>query len=97
VSPRVAFLFPGQGSQYVGMGKRLADSYPTARKTFEEADDALGFPLAKLCFEGPVEELRRTEKTPPALLAVSVAAFRVFERGGFATGIVAGHSLGAAS
>jgi len=94
VSPRVAFLFPGQGSQYVGMGKRLADSYPTARQTFEEADDALGFPLAKLCFEGPEEELRRTENTQPALLAVSIAAFRVFESEGFAPGIVAGHSLG---
>jgi len=94
VSPKVGFLFPGQGSQYVGMGKGLSDSYPEARLTFEEAADALGFPLAKLCFEGPEDELRRTENTQPALLAVSVAAFRILEREGFRAGLIAGHSLG---
>ena len=92
--PTVAFLFPGQGSQCTGMGSSLAGSYPQARQTFEEADDALGFALSKLCFEGPEEALRLTENTQPALLAVSIAAFRVFRDLGPAPDYVAGHSLG---
>lgn len=92
--PKVAFLFPGQGSQYAGMGSSLAGSYPQARQTFEEADAALGFPLSKLCFEGPEETLRLTENTQPALLAVSIAAFRVARELGVAPDYVAGHSLG---
>jgi [acyl-carrier-protein] S-malonyltransferase len=89
-----AFLFPGQGSQFAGMGKSLADSYPTARAVFEEADEALGFALSKLCFEGPEDALKLTENTQPALLAVSTAAFRVLSEQGFRADYVAGHSLG---
>jgi [acyl-carrier-protein] S-malonyltransferase len=92
---KTAFLFPGQGSQYTGMGRLLSDAYPEARQTFEEADGALGFSLSKLCFEGPDEELKATENTQPALLTVSVAAFRVLtEQHGIRPSIVAGHSLG---
>jgi [acyl-carrier-protein] S-malonyltransferase len=90
----IAFLFPGQGSQAVGMGKVLADTWPAAREVFEEADDALGFAISKLCFEGPEEQLRLTENTQPALLTVSIAAFRVLEQQGFRPAFVAGHSLG---
>ena len=89
-----AFLFPGQGSQFPGMGKSLADAYPVARRTFEEADDALGFPLSTLCFEGPEDQLKLTENTQPALVAVSTAAFRVLQEKGMAPDCVAGHSLG---
>jgi [acyl-carrier-protein] S-malonyltransferase len=92
--PKTAFLFPGQGSQYAGMGKSLAENYPVGRQTFEEADDALGFPLSKLCFEGPDEALRLTENTQPALLAVSIAAWKVARELGLAPDYVAGHSLG---
>ena len=73
----IAFLFPGQGSQAVGMGKDLVDKYPIARQTFEEADDALGYKLSTICFDGPEEQLRLTEITQPAILTVSVAALRV--------------------
>jgi [acyl-carrier-protein] S-malonyltransferase len=90
----LAFLFPGQGSQFAGMGKLLFDEYPVARRTFEEADDTLGFALSGLCFEGPEEELKRTENTQPALLTVSTAAARVLAGQGIAPGMVAGHSLG---
>ena len=90
----VAFLFPGQGSQSAGMGKALSASYPEAKLTFEEADDVLGFSLSRLCFEGPEEELKKTENTQPALLAVSIAALRVLAKLGFAPTAVAGHSLG---
>jgi len=76
------------------MGKALADSYPAARRVFEEADDALGFPLSRLCFEGPEDRLKLTENTQPALLTVSVAAFSVLHERGFAPDYVAGHSLG---
>ncbi|GIU77105.1 MAG: malonyl CoA-acyl carrier protein transacylase [Bryobacteraceae bacterium] len=90
----VAFLFPGQGSQAVGMGKALAGAFEAARRVFEEADDALGFPISRLCFEGPEDQLRLTENTQPALLTVSIAALRVLEQEGFRPGWVAGHSLG---
>src|SRR3984893_12820653 len=75
----VAFLFPGQGSQAVGMGKDLAEKYPVARQTFEEADEALGYKLSGLCFEGSEDQLRLTEITQPAILTVSIAALRVLE------------------
>jgi len=90
----IAFLFPGQGSQFVGMGKDLALHYPVARQTFEEADDALGYRLSQVCFEGPEEKLKLTEVTQPAILAVSVAALRVLEVKGLKPDFVAGHSLG---
>ncbi len=90
----LAFLFPGQGSQFAGMGKTLADAHAEARQVFEEADSALGFPLSKMCFEGPEEDLKRTENTQPALLTVSVAASRVLAAKGVAPAYVAGHSLG---
>jgi len=91
---KTAFLFPGQGSQFAGMGKTLAQGFVQARRVFEEADAALGFPLSKLCFEGPEEQLRLTENTQPALLAVSVAALAVLRGKGVAPDYVAGHSLG---
>jgi [acyl-carrier-protein] S-malonyltransferase len=90
----IAFLFPGQGSQAVGMGKDLADHHPIARQTFEEADEALGYKLSQLCFEGPEEKLRLTEITQPAILTASVAAWRVLDDKGLKPAFVAGHSLG---
>jgi [acyl-carrier-protein] S-malonyltransferase len=90
----LAFLFPGQGSQAIGMGKELADKYPIARQTFEEADEALGSKLSQLCFEGPEDQLRLTEITQPAILTVSVAAWRILNEKGLKPGFVAGHSLG---
>jgi [acyl-carrier-protein] S-malonyltransferase len=91
---QIAFLFPGQGSQVAGMGKALADTFPEARRVFEEADAALGFSLSRLCFEGPDEELKLTENTQPALLTVSSAACAVLRARGIAPDFVAGHSLG---
>ncbi|MBK9168491.1 MAG: ACP S-malonyltransferase [Bryobacterales bacterium] len=91
---KLAFLFPGQGSQAAGMGKTLADAYPAARRVFEEADEALGFALSTLCFEGPDADLRMTQNTQPALLTVSVAAHAVLREHGIAPDFVAGHSLG---
>lgn len=91
---RIALIFPGQGSQIVGMGKDFAEKYPVARQTFEEADEALGYKLSQLCFEGPEEELRLTEKTQPAILTTSVAALRVLESQMPKPCYVAGHSLG---
>lgn len=90
----IAFLFPGQGSQAVGMGKELAAMYPVAQETFDEADAALGYKLSQLCFEGPEDKLKLTEITQPAILTVSVAAYRVLESTGIAPNFVAGHSLG---
>jgi [acyl-carrier-protein] S-malonyltransferase len=94
LTPKTVFLFPGQGSQAAGMGKALADAFPAARRVFEEADDALGFPLSTLCFEGPDEQLKLTENTQPALLTVSIAALAVLRENGRAADYVAGHSLG---
>lgn len=91
---KIAFLFPGQGSQSAGMGKSLAETYPVARQVFEEADEALGFALSTLCWEGPEEDLKLTENTQPALLTVSTAAFRVLRENGRTADYVAGHSLG---
>ena len=91
---KIAFLFPGQGSQAVGMGKELAALYPVARQTFDEADSALGHKLSQLCFEGPEEKLRLTEITQPAILTMSVAAQRVLREKGVSPRFVAGHSLG---
>lgn len=91
---KTAFLFPGQGSQFAGMGKSLADAYPEAARVFQEADEALDFPLSRLCFEGPEEDLKRTENQQPALLTVSAAAFAVLAARGVRPDYVAGHSLG---
>ena len=94
MSTKIAFLFPGQGSQAVGMGRELAERFPVATETFAEADAALGFPLSKLCFEGPEEDLRLTENTQPAIMTVSVAAARVLASHGVEPALAAGHSLG---
>jgi [acyl-carrier-protein] S-malonyltransferase len=91
----LAYIFPGQGSQYAGMGRALAGRYAAAREVFEEADDALGFSVSRLCFEGPAEDLQLTENTQPAILTTSIAALRALEGEGFApSSFVAGHSLG---
>lgn len=90
----IAFIFPGQGSQFVGMGRELAQEFPEARDVFTEADARLGFTLSQLCFEGPEEELKLTVNTQPAVLATSIASLRVLERYGVRPDFVAGHSLG---
>jgi [acyl-carrier-protein] S-malonyltransferase len=93
-STKIALIFPGQGSQVVGMGKELSERYPEARETFEEADHALGYKLSQLCFEGPEDQLRLTEITQPAILATSVAALRVLQSRMAKPCFVSGHSLG---
>ena len=94
MSTKIAFLFPGQGSQAVGMGRELAERFAVAKATFAEADEACGFALSRLCFEGPEDELRLTENTQPAILTVSVAALRVLAEQGVTPALAAGHSLG---
>ncbi len=91
---RIAAVFPGQGSQFVGMGHDLAERWDAARGVFAEIDDALGEPLSTICWEGPEETLRLTANTQPALLAHSIAAWRVLEAGGLRVAAMAGHSLG---
>jgi [acyl-carrier-protein] S-malonyltransferase len=91
---KIAFCFPGQGSQDVGMGRAIAAEYPEARAVFDEASEAVGFDVARLCFEGPIEELTRTEKQQPALVATSIACLRAVESLGIKPDFVIGHSVG---
>jgi [acyl-carrier-protein] S-malonyltransferase len=91
---KVAFVFPGQASQYPGMGKELAEKYPSARAVFDEADKALGFSISQICFDGSEEDLKQTANTQPAILTCSVAIYRVLAERGLAPDFVAGHSLG---
>jgi len=91
---KLAFLFPGQASQYPGMGRDLAENFPESRAVFEEADAALGFSVSKLCFEGSEEALKLTENTQPSILTVSVGAYRALEARAIVPDFVAGHSLG---
>jgi [acyl-carrier-protein] S-malonyltransferase len=91
---KVAFVFPGQASQYPGMGKELAEKYPAARAVFDEADQALGFSISKMCFDGSEEDLKLTANTQPAILTCSIAVFRVLAEKGLTPDFVAGHSLG---
>ena len=91
---KVAFIFPGQGSQTVGMGKDLFDNFSAAREVFEEADEALGFSLSEMCFSGSEEDLAMTANTQPAILTTSVAAYRSMESKLAGTGLCGGHSLG---
>jgi [acyl-carrier-protein] S-malonyltransferase len=95
MSKRLAYIFPGQGSQFSGMGSELAEKYPASREAFEEADDALGFSISRLCFSGTAEELQLTENTQPAILTTSIATLRALATEGIkAPEYVAGHSLG---
>ena len=91
---KIAFVFPGQGAQTVGMGKDFYEAYDIARKRFDEADEALGYSIKKLCFEGPEEELRLTVNTQPAILTVSVIAAEILKERGVEPDVAGGHSLG---
>src|SRR5438552_1458366 len=91
---KTAFVFPGQGAQYAGMGSDIAEKFSSARAVFHEADAALDFPISRLCFQGPEEALKLTENTQPAILATSIAVYRVLEEKGIRPDFVAGHSLG---
>ena len=91
---KTAFVFPGQGAQYAGMGCEVAEKFPVARAAFDEANVALDFPISRLCFEGPEEDLKLTQNTQPAILTTSIALFRVLEEKGIRPDFVAGHSLG---
>ena len=91
---KIAFVFPGQGAQYAGMGRDVAEKFTNAREVFDEADAALDFPISRMCFEGPEESLKLTENTQPAILATSYALFRILEQRGVRPDFVAGHSLG---
>jgi [acyl-carrier-protein] S-malonyltransferase len=91
---KLAFLFPGQGSQYCGMGRDLTEAFAESRQVFDEADAALGFSMSEMCYTASLEELKKTENTQPAMLTVSVAAYRALEKRGVKPDFVAGHSLG---
>ena len=91
---KLAFIFPGQGAQMVGMGKDLFDNYESAKRLFEEADDALGYSISKMCFEGPADDLKLTANTQPAILTVSVIAAKLLEENGVVPEVAGGHSLG---
>ena len=91
---KVAFCFPGQGSQDVGMGREMADAFPEAKAVYEEATGAVGFDIARICFEGPIEELTRTEIQQPALVTTSLACLRAVETRGISADVVVGHSVG---
>ena len=91
---KIAFVFPGQASQYPGMGKELAEKYPAAKAVFDEADKALGFSISQMCFAGTEEDLKQTANTQPAILTCSVATYRVLAENGITPDFVAGHSLG---
>jgi [acyl-carrier-protein] S-malonyltransferase len=91
---KTAFVFPGQGAQYAGMGREVSEKFAGARAAFDEADAALDFPISRLCFEGPEDQLKLTENTQPAILTTSIALFRVLEEKGVRPDFVAGHSLG---
>ncbi|MBP2072517.1 ACP S-malonyltransferase [Thermoanaerobacterium butyriciformans] len=91
---KIAFIYPGQGAQYAGMGKEIYDNFSEAKEVFEEANDSLGYDIAKLCFEGPDEELMKTENTQPAILTVSIALTKVLSNKGIKADVTAGLSLG---